>query len=116
MIKLYPYTHPKTGQSFKGDKVWTVPSQSLSLAEIIKRFIRRQPLPTTNDGIYETRFGDIEKMALKDPVEQLEYAADLESKIKAFEKRQSPKPQTADSDPQAVGTAAASAKGDGAAG
>lgn len=76
------------GESFKGQPRLTVPSQSLSLREILRRFVRREPLPTSRDGIYEERFGDIEKIAHMDIVEQLAFAEDLKSKVAAFNDRE----------------------------
>jgi len=84
-LALYSPRPNSPGQSFKGDKRHTVPSQSLSLREILRRYVRRQPLPTSNDVQYDTRFGDIEKMAKLDITEQKEIAKDLRAKIKAFE-------------------------------
>lgn len=62
-------------------KVKTVPSQSLSLREIIRRFVRHESLPVHKDGVYEDRMGDLEKLSNADITEQLERAEDIKSKI-----------------------------------
>lgn len=69
-------------QTFKGCKILTVPNQSMSLAEILERYTRKESLPLAKEGVYETRFGDLEKIAKQDPVEQLEYAQQLRQQIK----------------------------------
>jgi len=74
-------------QSFAGVKKVVVPKQSMSLREIVRRFVRRESLPVSHEGVYENRFGDLEKMRNLDIVDQLEIADDLKAKIKAFEKR-----------------------------
>jgi len=71
MTELYPKVVYKR-KSFKGVKKLVVPKQSMSLREILKRYVRREPLPGTKEGVYEERFGDIEKMAKADIVEQME--------------------------------------------
>jgi len=85
-IRLYPPVR-KIGQSFKGVKRCTVPNQSLSLKEIVKRFIRREQLPVAKNGVYEERFGDLEKISKMDIYDQMEVVKDLDSKIKAFIER-----------------------------
>lgn len=75
-------------QSFHGVPKVMVPSQSLTLREILSRFVRREPLPATKEGIYEERFGDIEKMSHLDIAEQMEVVADLKEKIKGFNERE----------------------------
>lgn len=60
------------GQSFVGEKVMTVPDQAMSIREILTRYVRRQPLPQTADGIYVEGLGDLEKMANEDMVDKRE--------------------------------------------
>lgn len=86
MIGLYPPYTP-VGKSFKGVKRCTVPNQSLSLQEIVKRFVRREPLPLTKEGIYEDRFGDLEKLKHADITEQLDRAKELQDQIANWNKR-----------------------------
>lgn len=90
LLKTYPKVVVK-GQSFKGNKKWTIPSQALSLAEIIRRYLRHEPLPSATDGVYETRFGDLEKIARLDIVEQLEHADELKAKVEGFKKSEQEK-------------------------
>lgn len=76
-----------TGQSFVGIKRCTVPNQSLSLREILKRFVRREPLPLHREGSFEERFGDLEKVARADITVQMEEAEKLRSAIAGYNKR-----------------------------
>lgn len=85
-IRLYPPVKV-TGQSFKNVKKCVVPNQSMSLREILTRFVRREPLPVLNDGLYEDRFGDIEKMKNEDIVDINARKEKMESEIKDYEKR-----------------------------
>lgn len=88
MGKLHLYPEVKIiRQSSKGRKLRTVPNQSLSLREIIRRFIRRESLPVHMEGVYEERFGDLEKMSKADIVEQMETVESLKSSIDDFKKR-----------------------------
>jgi len=88
MVHYYPTRHIK-GQSFIGTPKVRVPKQSLSLREILKRYIRREPLPGTNDGIYEERFGDIEKLAKSDIVIQMEKVDSLKATAAHVRKKES---------------------------
>lgn len=75
------------GQSFKGVKRVVVPKQSMSLGEIVKRFIRRESLPSLKEGLYEERFGDLEKLTRKDITEKMEKVEELRKQIAEFNKR-----------------------------
>lgn len=84
MIGLYN-PRPIVGQSFKGVKRVTVPNQSLSLREIVRKFVRREPIMTrTTEGVYETRFGDLEKVSQMDMFDQLEVVDQIKSDIDKF--------------------------------
>lgn len=84
MIRLYPPVKVAR-QSFAGVKKCVVPNQSMSLKEILQRFVRREALPVARQGIYEERFGDLEKLSKADITEQLERVAELKADIAAFE-------------------------------
>lgn len=56
----------------------------MSLAEIIKRFVRREPLPVAREGVYEERFGDLEKIARTDITEQMERVVELRDQNEQF--------------------------------
>lgn len=86
VIRLYPEVKVP-GKSFKHVKRCTVPNQSMSLREIVRRFVRRESLPLYNEGLYEERFGDLEKISKTDMVEQFEIIADLKAKIAAYNDR-----------------------------
>lgn len=85
-IRLYPTVVIKK-QSFVGTKVETIPDQSITLKEIIKRFLRKEALPIQKEGLYEDRMGDLEKMANEDITVQLERAEELKEVLKKAEKQ-----------------------------
>ena len=88
MIKLYDIK-PIVGQSFVGVKRVTVPNQSMSLREIVRRFVRRESVPTlSQDGVYETRFGDLEKLKSADMFDQFEEAERLRGLVNDFDARE----------------------------
>lgn len=87
-VELYPSAR-STSVSFRGVKRMTVPGQSLSLREIVRRFVRREALPVNaKDGVYEHRFGDLEKISKLDLVEQHEIIDSLKVKIADFNARE----------------------------
>lgn len=68
MAHLYP-KYVRKGQSFKGVKITVVPDQSMSLKDIIRRFIKKEALPLSKEGFYEDRFDyDLEKVQHEDLV------------------------------------------------
>lgn len=75
-VVLYP-SRTEKGQSFKGVKRYAVPNQSMTLQEILRRFIRKESLPVAKEGVYEERFGDLEKLSKKDITEQFEVVEEL---------------------------------------
>lgn len=90
MIRLYPNVKVQ-GQSFVNVKRCTVPNQSMGLREIIKRFVRRESLPIMNEGVYEERYGDLEKMAKSDITEQHESIDKFKKMQKDFKKQEKDK-------------------------
>lgn len=80
-LVLYPKVEYPT-KSFKGAKKVTVPSQSMSLAEILRRFTRKESLPVEKEGVYDTRFGDLEKLKNADIVEQTEKVQQIRKVVK----------------------------------
>ena len=106
---LYPPVR-KVGTSFIGVKRQTVPKQSLSLREILRRFVRREPLPVSKEGVYEERFGDLEKMAQMDIFDKFEKVEWLKAQIAMYEKRESDNKLKADADAKAAYEAAVLAK------
>lgn len=84
MIRLYRPVKVAR-QSFAGVKKCVVPNQSMSLKEILQRFVRREALPVARQGIYEERFGDLEKLSKADITEQLERVEEIKADIAAFE-------------------------------
>lgn len=71
-MALYSRRTPPKSYSFKNEKVVTVPNQSMTLKEIIRRFTRKEPLAIEKQGFYETRFGDIDALQRMDITERLE--------------------------------------------
>jgi len=92
-MRLYPKVKV-IGQSFAGVKETAIPSQSMSLKEIIRRFVRRESLPIEKDGIYEERMGDLEKLANADITEKMERVEQLKSTIKKATKSYEEKNQS----------------------
>ena len=72
MRKLVLYAdRPKVpGTSFKGCKKHVVPDQSLSLSEILRRFVRHEALNISKEGTYAETDYDLEKVAASDPVDK----------------------------------------------
>lgn len=85
-IRLYPQV-VVSKQSFKGTKVCTLPDQSITLKEIIKRFLRKEALPISKEGLYEDRMGDLEKLANEDITVQMERAQELKATLKKAQKQ-----------------------------
>lgn len=104
-VALYS-PRPIVGQDFKGVKRVTVPKQSMSLQEIVRRFVRREAVPVSQDGIYETRFGDLEKLATADIYDRLERAEELRDQISAFNKREKDRVEKEAADKKAADEAA----------
>lgn len=66
---LYPaHSARRKGQDFTGVKKVTVPNQTLSLKDILQRFIRKESLPINHDGEYveDHPLGDLEKFSRSD--------------------------------------------------
>lgn len=83
MLKLYPTVAVK-GKSFKGVKRVTVPNQSMTLAQILKRFVKRESLPLEKEGFYEDRYDyDLEKIQREDLVVKDEIMESVKSDVKA---------------------------------
>jgi len=90
MAELKIYLYPKRVRpmkSFKDSKIHTVPSQAMTLKEILTRFVRREKLPVMREGIYETRMGDLEKLSREDITVQMERAEELKTNISKAQKR-----------------------------
>lgn len=85
-LQLYPKIIPKR-QSYKGEKKVAVPSQSMTLKEILHRFVRRERLPVEHEGVYSERLGDLEKLQHEDISVRMERAAELKNNIATAQKR-----------------------------
>lgn len=89
-MRLYPVV-TIIPLSFKGVKVVVVPNQSLTLKDIIKRFIRKEALPIQKEGMYEDRLGDLEKMAHEDITDQMDRVNTIKVKLAKIEKNEQEK-------------------------
>jgi len=86
-MRLYPVV-PVKGQSFKGVKKVVVPSQSMTLQEIIKRFVRNEALPVSKEGVYEDRYDyDLEKLSKEDLTVQHEVIEEFKEKAKKLDEK-----------------------------
>lgn len=97
--RLYP-SRPIVGQDLSKEPIIVVPNQSMSLKDILKKFMRRESLPVEKQAFYAENLGDLEKLAKADITVQLERAADLKQKIargeKAFEEKNAAEKEAAD--------------------
>lgn len=76
-IALYPTASKYERKQITWGKKRTVPNQSMSLQEIIKRFTRKEALPLEKEVVYEDRFGDLEKLSREDITVRRERARDI---------------------------------------
>lgn len=86
-IVLYPSVTRYKRKEIKWDKKITVPHQSMSLQEIIRRFTKKEALPLEKDGVYEDRFGDLEKLSREDITVRRERAQSLKEWADASRKK-----------------------------
>lgn len=121
-LLLYPNVTVEA-QDFSKVKVQTMPNQSMSLKDIIKRFVRREALPQMREGLYVENLGDLEKLARQDITVRMERMEEIKSYISKAEKRMkekdeaikkaaaanSPRPGGEASEPPGGGKGAASA-------
>lgn len=61
------------GQDFSKEEVLTVPNQTMSLQEILERFVRNEPLAIGKDVNYGESEDDLEKLLRLDPVDKAAY-------------------------------------------
>jgi len=85
-VRLYRPV-PRVRRMCEGAKRRTLPNQCMSLAEMFRRFVRRESLPVEKQGVYIEGEHDLEKLAKMDRVDQDEILdqlkADTERKKKA---------------------------------
>jgi len=86
-MRLYP-SRPSKGQSFVGVKRCVVPNQSMTLQEILRRFVKREELPIARKGMYEERFGDLEKLSKADITVQMEEVERIKADLDLFRLRE----------------------------
>lgn len=94
-LRLYPRIQVR-GKSFKGCKVHVVPDQSMTLADILKRFIRKESLPVAKEGFYAEDLGDIEKMQRDDLSVIHERTAEARDKLRDAEASEAAKKKAED--------------------
>lgn len=71
-FKSKAHPEPYKGSDLGGKKI-TVPDQSMSLKEILQRFVRGEPVPVGRDVQYHESEDDLEKIAHEDLVDQAEF-------------------------------------------
>lgn len=69
-------------QDYSQEKPVTVPNQSMTLREIIKRFTRKESLPIEKEGTFITGHGDLEKFQHADLVDKHERLASVRKRTK----------------------------------
>jgi len=87
IMRLYPEVID-LAQDFSKEKIQTVPNQSLTLREIIKRFMRKEPLPVQQEGLYIETLGDLEKLARQDLTVRADRASELAGYIAKAQRRE----------------------------
>lgn len=85
IIRLYPEVARQPRQ-LKG-KRFTVPDQAMSLKEMFRRFIRREPLPAEKQAAYIESDYDLEKVANLDIVEKNEVLSEMKQDVNRKKKR-----------------------------
>lgn len=79
-VVLYPKL-PRVGQDLSHVKSQVVPNQSMTLQEIIRRFIKKEPLPQMKEGVYNEEYDyDLEKLSKADRTEQEQVIAEFKNK------------------------------------
>jgi len=71
-----------------GRKKQVVPDQAMSLEEILKRFVRNEPLPVGRQGLYHEGEDDLSKLDDMDPTEKKEYADRLRQTQREYKEQQ----------------------------
>lgn len=72
---------------FPGVKKLTIPDQAMSLAEMFRRFVRREPLPQEKPAAYVESPYDLEKVAHLDVLEQEEVLAEMKESVSSKKKK-----------------------------
>lgn len=68
-------------------KRYVVPNQSMTLKEILQRFVRRESLPASKQGIYVDVGYDLEKVLHEDLVDQGEILNEVKAAVDSKRKR-----------------------------
>lgn len=83
MSKLVLYNpRPNVAQDTKGWKKFTIPNQSMTLQEILRRFVKREPLPLEHEGTFYDGEYDLEKLSKADRTEQDEVLSNVRDTVK----------------------------------
>lgn len=82
---LYP-ERARRGTDCSKMKRQVIPNQSMSLKEIIRRFVRREALPVTKEGIFHESDHDLEKVMTMDIVEKHELLSQVKEDVKRKKK------------------------------
>jgi len=76
------------GQDYSKEVKLTVPNQSMSLEEILGRFVRNEPLQIGKDVNYHESDDDLEKLARLDPVDKTAYIRKMQEVQDKFQKQE----------------------------
>lgn len=89
-MKYKSIASPEASKGVKiAGKKQVVPNQALSLAEILERFTRGEPLEIgRGEGQYHESNDDLEKLQHMDPVDREEYVEALKRTQKTFKKQE----------------------------
>lgn len=79
------------GLSFEGVEELTVPNQSMTLQEILQRFVRKEKLPVGKEVSFSESNYDLEKLSSMDLVERDEFIAEQKRVAARFERQQKAK-------------------------
>lgn len=80
-MRYYPEV-PREPQSFVGVKKCVLPNQSMTLQEIIRRFVKKESLPIEMQGVYNDSYDyDLEKLGKADITVREEVVAELKVQV-----------------------------------
>lgn len=95
-VVLYPSVEYRDREMVH--KKVVIPNQSMSLKEIIKRFVRKESLPIEQQGVYYESEYDLEKLANADMTERAEVLEKVRGDVEV-KKAKLPKRPKASVDP-----------------
>lgn len=79
---------PRKGVNYSKEVLLTKPNESMSLNEIISRFMRGEALPVGQDGEYFEGEEDLEKLKKMDIVDRTEYKERMTKIVEQYQKEE----------------------------